>query len=95
MFRNRSTVTWIAVAALCVAAVSTTRAQAPAQPRTLKAVVPLRVVITMSRFQGERRIASVPFELIANANELGRPLPQQGDPGILRGTCVGLPFGSA
>jgi len=76
MFKNSSLVVSIAVAALCVAGMSSPQAQQADRPPMMvqKPVVPLRVVVTMSRFQGERKIASMPFELIVSANEFNRSI---------------------
>ena len=66
------------IAMMFVAATATAPVHAVPQAaaQTVKPVIPLRVVVTMSRFQGEKKTASVPFEFIVNANELSQPMPQ-------------------
>lgn len=45
------------------------RAQPTGSRRTL---VPLRVQVTIARFEGEKRISSLPFTLLVNAGQAGR-----------------------
>ena len=37
-----------------------------------RALVPLRILITIARFEGEKKISSLPFTLLVNAGQAGR-----------------------
>jgi hypothetical protein len=43
----------------------------PAAPAALADVLPLKVVVTLSRFDGDRRVSSLPYTLSVNANTVG------------------------
>src|SRR5687768_533553 len=48
------------------------RARAQAVRDDLQRLVPLSVDVTVTRFQGEKKISSMPYMLAVNANKLGQ-----------------------
>ena len=61
------------------AAAERDRAKAQAVRDDLQRLVPLSVDVTVTRFQGEKKISSMPYMLAVNANKLG-----QAGPALLR-----------
>jgi Sigma-70 region 2 len=61
------------------AAADRDRAKAQAVRDDLQRLVPLSVDVTVTRFQGEKKISSMPYMLAVNANKLG-----QAGPALLR-----------
>jgi hypothetical protein len=63
------------------------QAKAQAQRDDLQRLVPLSVDVTITRYQGEKKISSMPYMLAVNANKLG-----QAGPALLRmGAKVPVP----
>jgi Flp pilus assembly secretin CpaC len=75
----------VAVLALCLLPVLPLPAQeappaegnTPKAPRaeptgSRRALVPLRVLVTIARFEGEKKTSSLPFTLLVNAGQIGR-----------------------
>jgi Flp pilus assembly secretin CpaC len=62
------------------------RAEASAGSR--RTLVPLRVLITIARFEGEKRISSLPFTLLVNAGQAGRTSLRMGIEVPVRGGQV-------
>jgi hypothetical protein len=63
------------VLALCVIAPSALRAQAatpqmPPTPPAAKPVVPVMVDIVLSRYDGTRKVSSMPFSVLVNVNDM-------------------------
>lgn len=57
----------ILMAAAGAAPLSARQAQDPAKP--VPATIPVRVEVTMSRYQGEKKVSSLPFTLLASAGD--------------------------
>jgi hypothetical protein len=47
-------------------------ASAPAQPVTQAPLTPLKLQVVISKYQGEKKVSSLPYTLAVNANENGR-----------------------
>ena len=57
-------------------------------------LVPLKVVIVVSRYQGEKKVSSLPYTLLVNANDLDQELPGMQNPHVARlrtGASVPVP----
>lgn len=57
-------------------------------------LVPLKVVIVISRYQGEKKVSSLPYTLLVNANDLDQTLPGMQNPHVARlrtGASVPVP----
>ena len=46
---------------------------APPAPAAAPALVPLKVQVTISTYQGDKKVTSLPYSLVVNANDKGRP----------------------
>src|SRR3954468_11096178 len=65
---NRPVIAWTLMLTMAVIGVARAQ-QPPAAPKPL--LVPLEVELVLSRYQGDRKISSIPYTLNVNAN--GRP----------------------
>jgi hypothetical protein len=65
------------------------RVDAAARPRILH--VPLRVLITIARFEGEKKVSSLPFTLIVNAGQPGKTSLRMGIEMPVRVASFGFP----
>lgn len=57
-------------------------------------LVPLKVVIVVSRYQGEKKVSSLPYTLLVNANDLDQEMPGMQHPRVARlrtGASVPVP----
>jgi len=89
--------TTMLAATLVLAAAGTTRAQDSPSPKTTS--TPLKVQIVLSRYEGDRKVASMPYTLLVNAGErdnrvtlrmgVALPLPGAGKDGATAFQDVG------
>jgi hypothetical protein len=57
-------------------------------------IVPLKVLIVVSRYQGEKKVSSLPYTLLVNANDLDTAFPGMQNPRVVRlrtGASVPVP----
>ena len=85
----------IATTAIVVAASSAVAQEDASGPAKVGNLVPLKVVIVMSRYQGEKKVSSLPYTLLVNANDVVSGFAGAIDPhGIARlrtGASVPIP----
>jgi heme/copper-type cytochrome/quinol oxidase subunit 2 len=74
MNRTHKWIWLFVIAGIAAAGVSRARAQADQTPASQKAIVPIKVEFVIARFQGEKRVSSLPFSLFVNANEYRGPV---------------------
>jgi hypothetical protein len=79
----RTFVSTVAIALSAAILASTATAQdKPLPPQQVGSIVPLKVTVVLSRYQGEKKVSSLPYTLMVNANDvIGGLLPDVGPGG--------------